>query len=239
VKPAAIAVNPAVLKSYEGTYLGDRLSATSAERFFAGLIAETRKVSVRPDGLAIGSAPLTAVAPDVFATADGNLAIFRRDETGSVASYTTTVESFERLPLWRTPMALLILAALAVIVSFVNLLSGRSATWPGARAQRISLALNLSASVGWLAFIGCLIGSFVQMLQSPLDIVFTYPPTALVVGLWIGVCTAALSIAATVSAMASLASCTLPRRIQYVTSAVLWTGLMLALYDWKLLGLRA
>lgn len=239
VKPTPIAVNPAVLASYEGSYLGDRLSATSAERFFAGLIAQTRRISVRPDGLAIGGAPLTPVAPDVFASANGDLVIFRRDETGGVASFTTTAESYDRLPPWRTPMALMILAALSVLLSFVNLLSGRSAAWPGARRQRIALALNLCASAGWLVFLGCLVVSFAQMMQSPLDIVFTYPPTALAIGLWIGVCTAALSIAATVSAMVSLSSCSSPRRIQYVASSLVWTGLMLALHDWKLLGLSA
>lgn len=239
-QPRPIQVDADTLQDYRGAYLGDRLSTSSAERFFIGLIAGTRQISDGPSGLTVNGSPLVAVAHDVFGSQGGNFLVFQRDQTGHISGFTTGIESFDRLPPWRTPLAALVVIGLSALLSLVNLWSNRNLLQPGMpRRQKIALALNLGASLGWLAFAGCLVAAFMQMMQSPLDVVFTYPSLVLTLGLWIGVCAALLSVAASVSALTSVMSSSWPRRIQYAASAIVWATLLLLLHDWRLLGLSA
>jgi hypothetical protein len=235
-KPTTISVDPATLKSYSGTYLGDRLSTSTAERFFLGLIAETIKVSASSKGLEVNGLPVAAIRRDEFAIDHGDTLVFQRDAQGRVSELKTNLESFKRLSPWRTPMFLVLLCGLTLLLCTVNLASGWRAVRGGGNL-RMALRLNLAASLAWLVCIGCLASSITQMTRSPLDVVFIYPPTVLLIGLWAGVCAATLSIVATVAALASRASSTRSRRFQYAASTILWTLLMLALYDWRLLGI--
>jgi CubicO group peptidase (beta-lactamase class C family) len=235
VKPATISVDPSSLKPFTGTYLGDRLSSSTAERFFLALMAETVTVTAGPDGLEINGLHADSIGRDVFSV-NGDILAFQRNDGGRVSELRTNLESFHRLPPWRTPMSLLLLCGMTSLMSLMNMAAGWRARRLGGR-RRIASTLNLGASLSWLIFVGCLAGSMAQLSRSPLDVVFIYPPPILSVALVIGLCAATLSIAATVSALASMASLRWPRRFRYALSAILWAFLMLSLYDWRLLGI--
>ena len=239
-QPAPLSVAASTLTEYSGQFLGDRLSSSSAERFFVGLITEIRKISAGPQGLSINGSRLIAVQPDVFIGESGRALVFQRDETGRVSGFVTDVETFHRMALWQTPLALIVTAGLSVLLSLMNLWSNRRLLQPGiAHRQKIALVLNLAASTGWLVFTSCLIAATVLLMKSPLDAVFTYPSAALSAGLWVGVGTAVLTVTAIAGTPTLMTSSSWPKRIQYAASSIVWAVLLLMLHDWRLLGLDA
>lgn len=233
---------------FVGTYLSDRHSYGQLEKFIS-IFKDFTKVSISPEGYlvttnAAGSKSWVETGDLTFTQTDGHQTIaFSQDEDGNIVKMFTYlgIAAATKVGFFRSADWFQIIFTLTLIASIGSL----SGSWLR-RNKHIHESLNesvasrLSAFMGfiWVLFFGFFIAALVQLTSMQQDAIFNFPPSNLVIALWIALIGLLLSLINLPSLFVVWRDGHWPvwRRIRHSLVVIFSFAFVLTLYHWNLLG---
>jgi CubicO group peptidase (beta-lactamase class C family) len=233
---------------YVGTYRSDRHAYTLVEKL-AALAGGDTSVSISPDGFLVTSSSNSStrwvqVAPNSFQEVNGFRRIaFGEDGDGNITKFFSDdgTAAATKIGFFRTAQWFGIIMVLGAISGFGCTMGA----WlrrrrPLHESLNESISSRLSAAQGfmWLSFLiafGVAISTFASL---GIDLVYDFPPTSLVVALWLAIVATVLNILALPGLYIIWRDRNWPfwRRMRHSAAILIGFALFMTLLDWNMIG---